>query len=104
MSLLAHEPVDRAWLGERLDLDLSGVGVDVIDDLGVTAASEAYDLFVNASYLSWDASRARHGLFVVHFPVPGPAAERPAVAGPGPRAAGRAGRGRRRGRRDGRAG
>jgi glycosyltransferase involved in cell wall biosynthesis len=72
VSLLAHEPVDRAWLGERLDLDLSGVGVDVIDDLGVTAASEAYDLFVNASYLSWDASRARHGLFVVHFPGPRP--------------------------------
>jgi glycosyltransferase involved in cell wall biosynthesis len=72
VSLLAHEPVDRDWLGERLDLDLSPVGVDVIDDLGVTAASEAYDLFVNASYLSWDASRARHGLFVVHFPGPRP--------------------------------
>ena len=72
VRLLAHAPVDREWLGERLDLDLGAVGVDVVDDLGVTAASEAYDLFVNASYLSWDASRARHGLFVVHFPGPRP--------------------------------
>jgi glycosyltransferase involved in cell wall biosynthesis len=72
VALLSHADLDRAWLGERLDLDLSGVGVDVVDDLGVTAASEAYDLFVNASYLSWDASRARHGLYVVHFPGPRP--------------------------------
>ena len=78
VHLLAHGPVDRDWLGERLDLDLGGVGVDVVDDLGVTAASEAYDLFVNASYLSWDASRARHGLYVVHFPGPRP--ERPEAA------------------------
>ena len=54
--------VDLGWLGERLHLDLSGVGVDVLDDdLGVTRASAAYDLLVNASYLSWDANRARHG-------------------------------------------
>src|SRR4030095_10881224 len=72
VALLSHAELDRDWLGERLDLDLSGVGVDVVDDLGVTAASEAYDLFVNASYLSWDASRARHGLYVVHFPGPRP--------------------------------
>jgi hypothetical protein len=73
VRLLAHEPLDRAWLGERLDLDLGAVAVDVVaDELGVAAASEAYDLFVNASYLSWDANRARHGLFVVHFPGPRP--------------------------------
>jgi len=73
VRLLAHEDVDVAWLGERLHLDLSAVGVDVLDDdLGVTRASAAYDLLVNASYLSWDANRARHGLFVVHFPGPRP--------------------------------
>ena len=73
VHLLAHEPVDLAWLGERLLLDLSGLAVDVLDDdLGVTRASAAYDLFVNASYLSWDANRARHGLFIVHFPGPRP--------------------------------
>ncbi len=73
VRLLAHEDVDTAWLGERLHLDLSGVGVDVLDDdLGVTRASAAYDVLVNASYLSWDANRARHGIFVVHFPGPRP--------------------------------
>ncbi len=73
VHLMAHEPVDLDWLGERLMLDLSGVSVDVLDDdLGVAGASAAYDLFVNASYLSWDANRARHGLFIVHFPGPRP--------------------------------
>ena len=73
VHLLAHEPVDLTWLGERLLLDLSSVAVDVLDDdLGVTRASAAYDLFVNASYLSWDANRARRGLFIVHFPGPRP--------------------------------
>ncbi len=73
VRLLAHEDLDTGWLGERLLLDLAGVGVDVVpDELGVTRASAAYDLFVNASYLSWDANRARHGIFVVHFPGPRP--------------------------------
>jgi glycosyltransferase involved in cell wall biosynthesis len=73
VRLLAHDEVDLAWLGERLHLDLSGVGVDVLDDdLGVARASSAYDLFVNASYLSWDANRARRGMFIVHFPGPRP--------------------------------
>jgi glycosyltransferase involved in cell wall biosynthesis len=72
VHLLAHEPLDVDWLAERLHLDLGGVRLDVVDELGVAAASEAYDLFVNASYLSWDANRARHGLFIVHFPGPRP--------------------------------
>jgi glycosyltransferase involved in cell wall biosynthesis len=73
VRLLAHTDVDVAWLGERLHLDLGAVGVDVLDDdLGVTRASAAYDLFVNASYLSWAANRARHGMFIVHFPGPRP--------------------------------
>jgi glycosyltransferase involved in cell wall biosynthesis len=73
VRLLAHDDVDLAWLGERLHLDLGGVGVDVLDDdLGVARASAAYDLFVNASYLSWDVNRARHGMFIVHFPGPRP--------------------------------
>jgi glycosyltransferase involved in cell wall biosynthesis len=72
--LIAHDGVDTGWLGERLDIDLTGVGVDVhAEDAGaVSHASAAYDLFVNASYRSGDASRARHGLYVVHFPGPVP--------------------------------
>ncbi len=73
--LIAHEAVDTGWLGERLHVDLTGVGVDVqAEDAGaVSHASAAHDLFVNASYRSGDASRARHGLYVVHFPGPVPA-------------------------------
>jgi len=73
VRLLAHAGFDVEWLAERLNLDLSDVTVDVLDDeLGVARASAAYDLFVNASYLSWDANRARHGIFIVHFPGPRP--------------------------------
>jgi glycosyltransferase involved in cell wall biosynthesis len=74
VDLLAHEPVDRAWLGERLALDLSGVGVRLVPEPAgaVSQASADYDLFVNASYLSGDPNRARRGLYVVHFPGPLP--------------------------------
>ena len=74
--LIAHEAVDTGWLGERLQIDLAGVGIDVeAEDAGaVSHASARYDLFVNASYASGDPSHARHGLYVVHFPgrAPGP--------------------------------
>lgn len=75
VELLAHGPVDVAWLGERLGLDLGAVGVRLVPEAagGVTAASADYDLLVNASYQSGDPSRARHGLYVVHFPGPLPA-------------------------------
>ena len=74
--LIAHEAVDTGWLGERLQLDLGGIGVDVqAEDAGaVSQASAAYDLLVNASYRSGDPNRARHGLYVVHFPGPLPGA------------------------------
>ena len=69
VRLISHQDLDLGWLGERLDLDLSSVDVHVLgDDLGVAAASAGYDLMVNASYLSGDRNRARHGLYVAHFP------------------------------------
>ena len=70
VMLIAHEAVDTGWLGERLQLDLAGVGVDVVaEDAGaVSHAPAGYDLLVNASYRSGDPNRARSGLYVVHFP------------------------------------
>ena len=71
VTLLAHEPLDLDWLGERLQLDLSGVAVHQVeaDRAGaVSAATAAFDLFVNASFLSRDGNRARRGVYVVHFP------------------------------------
>jgi glycosyltransferase involved in cell wall biosynthesis len=74
VHLVAHEAVDLAWLGERLHLDLADVALDVVDDhpAAVAEASAGYDLLVNASYGSGDVNRARHGLYVVHFPGPAP--------------------------------
>jgi glycosyltransferase involved in cell wall biosynthesis len=74
VALVAHHHVDVGWLGERLQLDLSGMAVDVqpCDARTVSQASTRYDLFINASYRSGDPSRARHGLYVVHFPGPAP--------------------------------
>jgi glycosyltransferase involved in cell wall biosynthesis len=74
VALIAHAALDTEWLAVRLHLDLSGVSVDEQpEDAGaVSHASASYDVFVNASYRSGDPSRARHGLYVVHFPGPAP--------------------------------
>ncbi len=69
VTLLAHEPVDRDWLGERLALDLSRTAVEVIDPcLPLERATTGYDLLVNASYRSHGRNGARRGIYVVHFP------------------------------------
>jgi glycosyltransferase involved in cell wall biosynthesis len=71
VTLLSHEPLDRQWLGERLQLDLSKVGVEQVEPDMAGAVAEAtapYDLFVNASFLSRDSNRAPRGVYVVHFP------------------------------------
>ena len=71
VTLLGHEPIDLAFLGERLQLDLSRVAVRVVGPSPdeVSAASAAFDLFVNASYASDDRCLAPHGMYVVHFPA-----------------------------------
>lgn len=71
VDLLAHEPIDLDLLQERLALHLDGVGVEVVPGSpdAVSDASGAYDLFVNASYLSAARSAAAHSLYVVYFPT-----------------------------------
>lgn len=70
-ELLGHQELDRDWLGERLHLDLSRTDARVLQNSSraIAEASTDYDLFVNVSYGSADASRALHGLYVVHFPT-----------------------------------
>jgi hypothetical protein len=69
VTLLAHEDVDRAWLGERLALDLSATQVEVVPETApLERVSAGYDLLVNASYRSHGGNGARHGIYVVHFP------------------------------------
>ncbi|MCX7621183.1 MAG: glycosyltransferase family 4 protein [Acidimicrobiales bacterium] len=72
VELLTHEPVDLEDLSQRLQLDLSGVAAReiAVGQAAVEAASAGYDFFVNASYMSRAHNRAKHGLYVVHFPNP----------------------------------
>lgn len=72
VTLVGHDELDLDELGERLQLDLSGVGVNVVEltPTCVEEAVEGYDLLVNASYTSSAVCTARHGLYYVHFPHP----------------------------------
>jgi glycosyltransferase involved in cell wall biosynthesis len=72
VTLLAHEEPDLDLLGERLQLDLAGVAVRVLD-LTPTCVEDVggdYDFLVNASYTSSASCSASHGLYYVHFPHP----------------------------------
>src|SRR6478736_2502652 len=69
VTLVAHEDIDRAWLGERLGLDLSRTSILVVDECEpLERVSAGYDLLVNSSYRSHGRNGARHGIYVVHFP------------------------------------
>lgn len=69
VTLLAHEPLDPAWLGERLGFDLSSVEVQVVDPCEpLEAVTADHDLLVNLSYRNHGRNGARRGVYVVHFP------------------------------------
>lgn len=72
VSLVGTEDVPVERLAERLGLGLESVGTRVVEDLAaaVEDASRGYDLWVNCSYLSHEASRATHGVYVLSFPTP----------------------------------
>jgi glycosyltransferase involved in cell wall biosynthesis len=71
VTLLAHEPLDIDLLQERLALDLSGVGVTVVEATpdAISAASGDADVFINASFGSVARSTAPASLYIVYFPV-----------------------------------
>ncbi len=69
VTLIAHESVDTAWLGERLDLDLERVGTMIIDECEpLERVTSGFDVFVNVSYRSHGRNGATRGIYVVHFP------------------------------------
>ena len=72
VDLLGHRPVDTDWLAERLRIDLTGIGTQVVPDRpgAVTDAADDYDLFVNVSFMSGDLAPHPHSIYVVHFPNP----------------------------------
>jgi glycosyltransferase involved in cell wall biosynthesis len=78
VDLIGPDPIDLARFEERLGVDLRGLPLRRIDqESDVTALSGQYDLLVNTTYQPTAVNRARHGMYVVHFPGE--------VAGPGQR-------------------
>ena len=69
--LLGPEDFDIDALADRLDLDLTGITNRVIaEHLGALRwASHEYDLVVNVSFMSHEAVRSRHSIYIVHFPA-----------------------------------
>jgi glycosyltransferase involved in cell wall biosynthesis len=73
VDLVGHTDVDRDELADHLGLDLSRVALRIVPDKGdlTTAALSAdYDLFVNGSYMSRLAPRARRNAYLCYFPTP----------------------------------
>lgn len=73
VDLIGHTAVEVAELSGRLGLDLSGCTYRHLPDRGDEAtavASEGYDLFVNASYMSRLAPRGRRNAYLCYFPTP----------------------------------
>ncbi len=71
VELLGPDDFDIDALADRLDLDLTGVTNRVIPEhLGALRwASHEYDLVVNVSFMSHEAVRSRHSIYIVHFPA-----------------------------------
>lgn len=71
VELLGPDEFDIDALADRLDLDLRGVRNRVIPEhLGALRwASHEYDLVVNVSFMSHEAVRSRHSIYIVHFPA-----------------------------------
>lgn len=71
VELLGPEEFDVDALADRLDLDLSRVTARRIGShLGALRwVSHDYDLVVNVSFMSHEAVRSRHSIYIVHFPA-----------------------------------
>jgi glycosyltransferase involved in cell wall biosynthesis len=69
VTLIGPEPVDTVRFAERLGIDLAGLPLRRIDqESDVSVLSVDYDVLVNCTYQSTAVNRARHGIYVVHFP------------------------------------
>ena len=73
VDLIGHTDVGRDALADHLGLDLSGTTLRVVPDTGdadLVALSEEYDLFVNATFMSRLAPRAKRNVYLCFFPTP----------------------------------
>lgn len=73
VELITHRPTSLRELGSKLNIDLEGVGLRLIPDLPFHRLgdyTEQYDLFINASFMSFVPSRAKKSVLFVYFPFP----------------------------------
>lgn len=73
VDLVGHTDVGRDSLADHLGLDLSRTTLRVVPDHGddeLASLSEEYDLFVNGTFMSRLAPRARCNLYLCYFPTP----------------------------------
>ena len=71
VTLITHQPVDLAAIGNRLNIDLSRVKLRCVEDLPfdlMAPVTAEYDLFINGSHFSFVPSRAKHSIMFVYFP------------------------------------
>lgn len=73
VSVISHTSVDRAFISDRLSLDLSDVCFLVVPDESADSLSRLtseYDLFINASHMDFFPAQAPQSVLLVYFPVP----------------------------------
>lgn len=73
VDLIGHTDVGRDALAEHLGLDLSRTTLRVVPDKGdeeLAALSSEYDLFVNGTFMSRLAPRAKCNVYLCYFPTP----------------------------------
>lgn len=73
VELITHRPTSLQTLESKLHVDLKGITVRCIPDLPFHRLgdyTEEYDLFINASFMSFVPSRAKKSILFVYFPFP----------------------------------
>jgi glycosyltransferase involved in cell wall biosynthesis len=72
VEVITHKPVPRQLVEDRLGLDMSRVEFITIPDrasIDVSLITSDYDLFINASYMDFFPSFARHSACLIYFPA-----------------------------------
>ncbi|MHB1161761.1 MAG: glycosyltransferase [Chloroflexota bacterium] len=73
VELLTHRPTSLPSLAAKLNIDLNGISLRCVPDLPFHRLgdyTEEYDLFINASFMSFVPSRAKKSVLFVYFPFP----------------------------------
>jgi len=73
VELITHEIVEKSKLEKNLNFDLKNVNIRYLpwnfgpDD--ISEVSKEYDLFINASYMSYFPSYAKKNMMLIYFPT-----------------------------------